>query len=129
MPTVTFVNEKKEIQVPDGANLRKEALKAGVSLYYGLNGFGASINQVVNCHGLGLCGSCRVNIVKGIEHASPMGMMEKLKFKVPVPDPLPALSYISHKATMRLACYVEVHGDMTVETNPQIDLFGENFFS
>src|SRR5262245_30404948 len=129
MPTVTFVNEKKEIQVPDGANLRKEALKAGVNLYYGLNGFGAAVNKVANCHGLGLCGSCRVLITKGMENASPMGMMEKAKFKMPVPDPLPALSYVGHEDTMRLACYVEVHGDMTVETNPQMDLFGENFFS
>ena len=28
MPTITFVSEKKEIQVPTGANLRKEALQA-----------------------------------------------------------------------------------------------------
>jgi ferredoxin len=129
MPTVTFVNEKKEIQVPEGANLRKEALKAGVNLYYGLNGFGASLNKVVNCHGLGQCGSCRVLITKGIENASAMGAMEKAKFKVPFPDPMPALAYIGHEDTMRLACYVEVNGDMTVETNPQMDLFGENFFS
>jgi ferredoxin len=129
MPTVTFVNEKKEIQVPEGANLRKEALKAGVNLYYGLNGFGAGVNRVLNCHGLGQCGSCRVLITKGIENASSMGAMEKAKFKVPFPDPMPALAYIGHEDTMRLACYVEVNGDMTVETNPQMDLFGENFFS
>ena len=30
MPTITFATEKKEIQVPEGANLRKEALAAGV---------------------------------------------------------------------------------------------------
>ena len=53
MPTITFVNEKKEIQVPDGANLREEALKAGVNLYYGFNGVGASLNKVFNCHGFG----------------------------------------------------------------------------
>ena len=29
MPVVKFVKETKEIQVPQGANLRKEALKAG----------------------------------------------------------------------------------------------------
>jgi len=37
MPTITFANEKKEIQVPEGANLRKEALSAGVALYPGLH--------------------------------------------------------------------------------------------
>ena len=129
MPTVTFVNEKKEIQVAEGANLRSEALKAGINLYYGLNGYGQTVNKVVNCYGFGVCGSCRVLITKGMENASPMTAMEKAKFKVPVPDPLPALSYIGHEDTMRLACYVEVRGDMTVETNPQMDLFGENFFS
>ncbi len=46
MPTITFTNEKKEIQVPAGANLRKEALQAGVNLYPG-------VNKVVNCHGFG----------------------------------------------------------------------------
>ncbi len=129
MPTITFVNEKKEIQVPEGANLRKEALKAGVNLYYGFNGYGAGLNKVVNCHGLGMCGSCRVLITKGMASASPMSMLEKIKFKAPLPDPLPSLAYIGHEDTMRLACCVEVNGDMTVETNPQLDLFGENFFS
>src|SRR5262245_52062111 len=40
MPTIKFTKEKKEIQVPVGANLRKEAMKAGINLYQGLNGFG-----------------------------------------------------------------------------------------
>ena len=35
MAIVKFVNEKKEIQVPEGSNLRKEALRAGVGLYPG----------------------------------------------------------------------------------------------
>ena len=51
MPTITFATEKKEIQVPEGANLRKEALAAGVSLYPG-------VHKVLNCHGMGSCGSC-----------------------------------------------------------------------
>jgi hypothetical protein len=28
-----------------------------------------------------------------------------------------------------LACCVKVRGDITVLTNPQVDLYGENFFS
>ena len=73
MPTITFVNEKKEIQVPEGANLRDEALQAGVKVYGGFNGFGASLNKVLNCHGFGQCGTCRVLITKGMENTSPMG--------------------------------------------------------
>src|SRR5205809_726239 len=114
MPIITFANEKKEIQVPDGANLRQEARKAGVNVYSGFNGIGASINQYINCYGLGLCGTCRVLITKGMENASPMSAMEKFKFRVPVPDPMPCMAYIGHEDTMRLACCVKVHGDMTV---------------
>jgi ferredoxin len=128
MPTITFVNEKKEIQVAEGANLRKEALAAGINLYDGINGFGAGINKVVNCHGFGHCGTCKVKITKGIENAAPMGMVEKFTLKY---NPLsPALfSYIGNEDTMRLACKVSVMGDMTVETRPPLELFGESFFS
>ena len=129
MPTIKFVNEKKEIQVSDGANLRQEAQKAGVNLYYGFNGLGQSLNKLFNCHGLGMCGTCRVLITQGMQNANPMTMMEKVKFRAPVPDPMPCMAYIGHEDTMRLACCVKVHGDMTVVTNPPIDLFGENFFS
>ena len=51
MPTVKFINEKKEIEVPEGTDVRTAALEAGVNLYKGINGFGESINKYVNCHG------------------------------------------------------------------------------
>ena len=134
MPIVKFVKEKKEIEVPKGANLRKEALKAGINLYQGMNGIGASINKVFNCHGLGQCGTCRVLIKKGIENVNEMGTMEKLKFNVPVPgigagDPMACMAYVGNEDMMRLACYTEVNGDIEVETGPEVNLFGENFFS
>jgi len=129
MPVIKFVNEQKEIEVPEGANLRKEAIKAGVNTHQGLNGFGAGINKVVNCHGFGQCGTCRVKIVSGMENASPVGALEKFRFVNPVPDPIPCMAYIGNETTMRLACQVKVHGDMEVETGPELDLFGENFFS
>jgi ferredoxin len=129
MPIVKFIKEKKEIEVPRGANLRKEAIKAGINVHQGVNGFGASFNKVFNCHGLGQCGTCRVKIAKGMDNTSPMGMIEKIRFKVPVPDPLPSLAYIGNEDTMRLACQTLVMGDMEVETGPELNLFGENFFS
>jgi len=127
MPTITFVNEKKELQVAEGANLRKEALAAGIKLYDGINGFGAGVNSVVNCHGWGVCGTCKVKITKGIENAEPMGMVEKATFKY-IPGPS-VFSYLGNEDTMRLACKVTVMGDMTVETRPPLDLFGDSFFS
>jgi len=115
MPTITFTNEKKEIQVPAGANLRKEALQAGVALYPG-------IHKVANCHGFGACGSCRVLITKGMENASPKGILEAGRLAV-------SLAYIGNEGTMRLACQTKVNGDMTVATCPSMNMYGENFFS
>ncbi len=72
MPSVKFVNEKKTIEVPEGANLRKEALNAGIELYPG-------VHRIFNCHGLGGCASCRVMIKKGQDNVSPQGLFEKLR--------------------------------------------------
>ena len=115
MPIVNFVNEKKEIQVPEGANLRREALQAGIPLYPG-------IHRALNCHGFGNCGTCRVLITRGMDHASPMGIVERTRLKV-------SMAYIGNEETMRLACQTQVLGDMTVVTRPPLNLFGENFFS
>lgn len=105
-------------------------MKAGINLYQGINGFGAGLNKVVNCHGFGLCGSCRVNIVRGMENAGPMGTYEKLHFKgIPIPEPLSCFAYLGNEETMRLACLTTVNGDMEVETGPELNLFGDNFFS
>ncbi|MEQ8788759.1 MAG: 2Fe-2S iron-sulfur cluster-binding protein [Pirellulaceae bacterium] len=129
MPIVKFINEKKEIEVPEGANLRKEAMKAGVNLYNGMNGWGASINKYVNCMGLGVCGTCRVLVKKGMENTNEMGLLEKAKFRgLPLPDPA-SMAYIGHEDEMRLACCCEVKGDIEVETCPEFNLFGENFYS
>lgn len=134
MPIVKFVKEKKEIDVPDGANLRSEAIKAGINLNQGLNGIGAGFNRFANCKGMGLCGTCRVLVTKGMENTNKLTLREWLKFKtvVPtglIPDPIPALAYVGHEDTMRLACCTTVHGDIEVESGPELNLFGENFFS
>ncbi len=131
MPVVKFIKENKEIEVPEGTNLRRAAIDAGVNVYQGVNGYLESINKSVigNCHGLGLCGTCRVAITSGMENTSPMGLMEKMKFRVPQPDPIPLMAYIGNEETMRLACKTTVQGDIEVETGPEFNLFGDNFFS
>jgi ferredoxin len=115
MAIIKFVNEKKEIQVPDGSNLRREALRAGVGLY-------PNINKVLNCHGLGSCGSCRVLVTKGMDNTSPMGFLEKARLNM-------SMAYVGNENTMRLACQTEVNGDIEVQTTPSMNWFGENFFS
>jgi ferredoxin len=115
MPTIKFISEKKEIQVPEGANLRAEAKRAGVQVYQGPD-------KILHCPGLGCCGTCRVKIVKGMENTSPRGVKERMRMSV-------SMDYIGNEATMRLACQTEVLGDIEVETRPPINWFGDNFFS
>ncbi|MFN0019197.1 MAG: ferredoxin [Pirellulaceae bacterium] len=130
MPIVKFIKEKKEIEVPDGANLRNEAIKAGINLNQGLNGIGQTVNKYVNCFGMGMCGTCRILITKGMENTNKLTMSERMKFKmVLTPDPVPALAFVGHEDTMRLGCCTTVHGDIEVESGPELNLFGENFFS
>lgn len=140
MPIVKFIKEKKEIEVPEGAVLRSEAIKAGINLNKGISGvsdaidrFAQGINKYANCKGLGMCGTCRVLIVKGMQNTNPLTIREKLKFKTPlptpIPDPLPCLAYVGHEDTMRLACMTRVLGDIEVESGPALNLFGDNFFS
>lgn len=143
MPVVKFIKEKVEITVPEGANLRTEAVKAGINLNQAVTGvtgpidaFVASVNKYVNCSNLsmglmsGSCGTCRVNIVKGMENTNALTTKEWIRFKTPIiPDPLPALAYVGNEDKMRLACCTTVHGDIEVESGPALNLFGENFFS
>jgi len=115
MPTITFTNEKKEIQVPNGSNLRKEALQAGVELYSG-------VHKVLNSLGMGFIGNCRVLITKGMENTNKKGILESGRLAV-------SLAYIGNEESMRLACKTRVNGDITVTTCPSMNLYGENFFS
>ena len=103
-----------------------EALKAGVKLYNGINGYGAKLNEIFNCHGLAHCGTCRVLITKGMENASPMGTWEKLQFKF---NPPAMFAYIGNEDKMRLACCTKVLGDMDGVTRPPLNLTGDRCVS
>jgi ferredoxin len=118
MPSVKFINEKKTIEVPEGANLRKEALKAGVELYPG-------VHQYLNCHGLRQCASCRVMIKKGKENVSRQGLIEKLRL---IAGPITYFARIGHEDDLRLACATRVLGDIEVETQPGVNWHGDRFW-
>ena len=104
MPKVVFTNEKKEIEVPEGANLRLEAKKAGINVYSGLATY-------LNCFGHGTCGTCAVLIKKGMENLSKPGRMERFTL-------WRMLKSIGREHEIRLACQLQVNGDCTVETHP-----------
>ena len=118
MPKVVIANEKKEIEVPQGANLRCEMLKAGIEVYPWLN-------RYLNCYGHGLCGTCKVLVKKGMENLSPKTSWERLNFNF---HPLTMMAALGHEDELRLSCQVQVNGDCTVESRPPLNLSGENFW-
>lgn len=118
MPKVVFVNEKQEIEVPQGAILREEALKSGIQVNFLLN---TELGRYLNCRGHGTCGSCLVLVKKGMENLNPKGFLERFRLGV-------IMSAIGHENESRLACQTRVNGDCTVDTNPDMNLSGENFW-
>ncbi len=146
MPKVVFVKEKREIVVPEGAVLRDEALKAGIQVnYFPLELGNGLLGRYLNCHGLGLCGTCKVLVKKGMENLTPKGMstqeanehrdnVEK-GLEQPGPKGLRErftlghmLSALGHEDEMRLSCQVAVHGDCSIEIHPAFNWEGENFW-
>jgi ferredoxin len=123
MPTVTFVNEKKSIEVPAGSNLRREAIKAGIQLY-------PFPHNYLNCLGNGLCTSCKVIVKKGLGNCSPPSAVEKFSMVSSIfINPPTFFARLGHETDMRLACQMKVEGDIEVQTQPAINWHGENFFS
>jgi len=114
MPKVFFVKEKKEIEVPQGANLRLEAMKNDIQVYKGLS-------RIFHCPGIGMCGTCRVLVKDGKEHLSPKNLRERITIGR-------MLASIGHEEEMRLSCQVSVNGDCKVETQPGFNWEGENFW-
>lgn len=104
MPKVTIVNEKKEIEVPAGSNLRQEAMKAGVEVYPGIHKY---LDPA-----FGLCGSCKVYVKKGDENVSGKTLMERINLNL---HPMTSFAAIGHETEIRLACQMKVNGDCSVE--------------
>ena len=106
MPKITFVNEKQELEVPVGSNLRDEARKAGIELHPWIFKYTG-----LNCMGNGMCATCRVLIKQGKDKVSPAGMVDKMSLNV-----LHIFEHLGYEDEMRLACQCTVMGDCTVET-------------
>ncbi|HEY4643925.1 MAG TPA: 2Fe-2S iron-sulfur cluster-binding protein, partial [Bacteroidota bacterium] len=108
MAVITFLREGKKLDVPAGANLRKVALKAGISVYRGKD-------VVLNCRGNMLCGTCRVEVLDG-KSTTPRSALEEfiLRGRFLIARKMPE--------TLRLSCQVAVNGDMSVRTAPAIEI-------
>ncbi|NJL10856.1 MAG: (2Fe-2S)-binding protein [Calothrix sp. SM1_7_51] len=93
MPKV--IAQGKTIECKRGANLRNLLLQNGVDLYNG----GA---KVINCRGIGTCGTCAVLIA---------GEVSKANWRDNTRRSLPPHSPTSN---LRLACQTKVLGDVRV---------------
>lgn len=92
MPKITFEKERIQVLVPMHANLREVAVANKIPIYSGLA-------QIANCKGNGRCGTCQVEIQGPTK---PRNAIEEHKLK--------------DKPNLRLACQVEVLGDLSVKT-------------
>ena len=122
MPTIKFLKEKKTVEVPTGANLRKEALKAGCEVYRG-------VHKVLHCPGLGLCTTCKMEIKKGTENVSRQGFWERFNMTNILAHPITFFSRLGREKELRLSCQTKVLGDVEVETQPELNWHGENFWT
>jgi ferredoxin len=143
MPKVKFINEKVEVEVAPGANLRLVALENGIAIHH--HGFGkpSRMAAYLNCSTLlgadlirkvlgpksklaellspAFCGTCHVYIKSGMENCSKKGIKESVR--------LCAASFtIGHESEVRLACQTHVMGDIEVQTAPPANYFGEEKF-
>ena len=98
MPTIKYVRENVQVEVPDGDTVRYPGLENDVPIYCGPLKF-------VNCHGNGFCGTDRVS-VSPTSNTNSLTFMEKFWLRK-------ALQKNPH---LRLACQVRVFGDVSVET-------------
>jgi ferredoxin len=94
MPTVRF--RGREFDCEQGAVLRDVLRSGGETPHNGAS-------NVLNCRGLGSCGTCAVEIAGAVSGRT---RRERLRLRVPPHE---------RDSGLRLACQVRVLGDVTVE--------------
>ena len=98
MPTITYVRQNKQVEVPEGDTVRYPALENDVPVYCGLWKF-------ANCHGNGLCGTDRVS-VSPLSNTSPRTFLERFWLR----------NDLKKDPNVRLACQTRIFGDVNVNT-------------
>jgi ferredoxin len=92
---VKVVAQGKTFECDRGANLRQVLLKNGIEIYNG----GA---KVINCRGLGTCGTCALVVAGEVSKAN---WRDKTRRSLPPHSPT---------RNLRLACQTQVLGDICV---------------
>lgn len=90
MPTVHV--DDRAIQCEQGATLRRVLLDAHVSPYRG-------IDRLLNCHGMGMCGKCALEVHGDASYPS---LFERIRL------------WLNGRRGFRLACKVRVIGDVYI---------------
>ncbi len=93
MPKVRFAD--RDIECPEGANLRVVLLRARLPLY-------TRVARAVHCRGHGTCGTCAVQIEGPVTEPTAI-VRRRLAFPPHRPE-----------SGLRLACQCNVLGDVTV---------------
>jgi ferredoxin len=106
MHTINFQTKDgaKSIEAKDGEVLRSALLKRGVSPHN-------ANSRLINCRGLGTCGTCAVEITPTSDGGLipiERNVKENMRLSFPPHDPA------SQASNLRLACQVQVCGDATV---------------
>jgi ferredoxin len=99
MPTIRYEPDAKEIFVTEETILRDATIKNSIDLY-------KTFAKLMNCGGVGQCGTCVVEVLSGAENLSERTDAEERKLR-------------NKPATYRLACQTLVMGDITVRTKPK----------
>ena len=90
MVQVHFLLEDLLVEAPAGTPLERIAETAGADITFGCR--------------TGSCGTCRVQIVEGLQHCSEPGSEER-----------DFLKGLDAPADQRLACQITVHGDVAID--------------
>jgi ferredoxin len=101
--TLETANNSNTLHVQKGEILRTALLRRGTSPHNGRA-------RLINCRGLGTCGTCAVEIdgVEGAMEPNQRNTKEQLRLNFP-PHGSP-----NQSPNLRLACQVQVQGDITV---------------
>jgi ferredoxin len=90
MPKVTFVTDKRTIEIPSGSKITDVVDEHQATLPFGCR--------------LGSCGTCRVIIEAGMENLNPRNQTEEELFE----------NFTSVRDDERLGCQLIVYGDVRI---------------
>lgn len=98
MATIHIKPQQTDIYVMDGTILRDALLKNSIDIYKGMA-------KLLNCGGVGQCGTCVVEILTGAEQLSERTAVEEQKLR-------------NKPVSYRLACQTVVSGELGVRVKP-----------